>query len=569
VLALPDSSDDDVSEVDEDIEEEEYEDDGQLEQLTKAAAAAAARSRVDGAEVTEDEDEDELGGWGTTTRDLYGADEIDTEQAALDEEAEAKRIQTKQLQAMTDADYGFDESEWAIEGQPEDDSKRGEHTSLITEKLPEVVIPEDASTEEVMEIMKERYPEFEALSKEFLALQPEHRRLRASVMKGVGLNSTILSKYWAVAAYLSSLAMYFAILTETSNGAGTQLAKTPTELHDHGVMQKLVTFRERWIKIRHAPEEVNKGSEASDLEEILQNTDELELNGHTNGVISMSDPQHERIKKSKKLKSTNQTDSTKISSSAARRAARQSAIEEDLAQFSSLVQKPTSNRTKATQISTPTPAAGDDSDFGDETELTPHEAAEKAKRRKTLRFYTSQIAQKAQKRGAASRDAGGDMDIPHRERWRDKQLRLAAEAEQRQERDKATKESAGGAVDGGGLSDEYEDLVTRGKKAKAEKKAAKKDAFEARVAAQQGIFDDEINKDGKRKISYQIEKNKGLAPSRRNNIRNPRVKKRMKYEEKMKKLGSMKAVYKGGPGPAGYQGELTGIKTNLVKSIKL
>jgi U3 small nucleolar RNA-associated protein 3 len=89
------------------------------------------------------------------------------------------------------------------------------------------------------------------------------------------------------------------------------------------------------------------------------------------------------------------------------------------------------------------------------------------------------------------------------------------------------------------------------------------------VAAQQNMFEEENGGDGKRKISYQIEKNKGLAPLRRNNIRIPTVKKRMKYEEKKKKLSSVRAVYKGGPGPAGYQGELTGIKTGLVKSIKL
>jgi U3 small nucleolar RNA-associated protein 3 len=51
--------------------------------------------------------------------------------------------------------------------------------------------------------------------------------------------------------------------------------------------------------------------------------------------------------------------------------------------------------------------------------------------------------------------------------------------------------------------------------------------------------------------------------------RNPRVKKRKKYEDKKKKLGSTKQLYKGGEGRGGYAGELTGIKKNLVKSVKL
>lgn len=570
MLALPSSSEDEASDIDDDInmDEEEYEEDEQFEQLTKAAAAA--RTKVNKSEnADEEEDEDELEGWGTTRRDFYAADEIDTEQAALDEEAEAKRIQTKHLEAMTDADYGFDDAQWAITEDSKDNSKEQDRIDRIIETLPEVVIPEDASAEEIMNIMKARYPEFTALSKEFIALQSEHSRLRSLVTKGEGLNSTILSKYWAVAAYLSSLAMYFAILTETANASGTQLAKSPEELRDHSVMKSLVTFREGWMKIQEAPEESGNSLEASDSEEIPPILEEPKLYSHSNGVESTSQHQAKKANRVRISKSQNPKQHDKVSSSAARRAARQSAVEEDLAELTSFVRKPASHSTKATQPPIQAQPAGDDSDFGDETELTPREAAEKAKRRKTLRFYTSQIAQKAQKRGTASRDTGGDMDIPHRERWRDKQLRLAAEAEQRREQQQSTQKNGDEITGGGNASDEYEELVAHGKKAKAEKKAAKRDAYESRVAAQQNMFEEENGGDGKRKISYQIEKNKGLAPLRRNNIRNPRVKKRMKYEEKKKKLSSVRAVYKGGPGPAGYQGELTGIKTGLVKSIKL
>lgn len=52
-------------------------------------------------------------------------------------------------------------------------------------------------------------------------------------------------------------------------------------------------------------------------------------------------------------------------------------------------------------------------------------------------------------------------------------------------------------------------------------------------------------------------------------IADPRVKKKLKYAEKLKKLGSTKQVYKGGEAKGGYGGELSGIKTGLVKSVKL
>lgn len=117
--------------------------------------------------------------------------------------------------------------------------------------------------------------------------------------------------------------------------------------------------------------------------------------------------------------------------------------------------------------------------------------------------------------------------------------------------------------------DYYNTLLDATNKKKSDKKA-KAEAYAA--AAQEGaqVYEEEtVGADGKRAITYAIAKNKGLAPKRKKEVRNPRVKKRKKFDEKMKKLGSMKQVYKGGEGRGGYGGELTGIKTNIVKSVKL
>ncbi|KAF3353414.1 hypothetical protein VdG1_08081 [Verticillium dahliae VDG1] len=78
-----------------------------------------------------------------------------------------------------------------------------------------------------------------------------------------------------------------------------------------------------------------------------------------------------------------------------------------------------------------------------------------------------------------------------------------------------------------------------------------------------------VGPDGKRSINYTIEKNKGLAPKRKKENRNPRVKKKLQYEAKQKKLRSMMSTYKGGEPQGGYGGEKTGITTGLVRARKL
>lgn len=51
---------------------------------------------------------------------------------------------------------------------------------------------------------------------------------------------------------------------------------------------------------------------------------------------------------------------------------------------------------------------------------------------------------------------------------------------------------------------------------------------------------DEDENDGKRPITYQIAKNKGLTPHRKKELRNPRVKHRMKYRKaKIRRKGQV------------------------------
>ena len=73
---------------------------------------------------------------------------------------------------------------------------------------------------------------------------------------------------------------------------------------------------------------------------------------------------------------------------------------------------------------------------------------------------------------------------------------------------------------------------------------------------------------GARQIDKAIEKNRGLTPHRRRDLKNPRKKHRIKYAEaNIRRKGQVQSVKTGTAG--GYGGESTGIKSKVSKSVKL
>ncbi|GCB70620.1 hypothetical protein scyTo_0005726 [Scyliorhinus torazame] len=76
-----------------------------------------------------------------------------------------------------------------------------------------------------------------------------------------------------------------------------------------------------------------------------------------------------------------------------------------------------------------------------------------------------------------------------------------------------------------------------------------------------------LGPDGKRKITYQIAKNKGLTPKRKKIDRNPRVKHREKFRRaKIRRKGQVREVRRE---EHRYGGELSGIRAGVKKSTKL
>lgn len=557
-----------LDQSDEEVLGQSDSDEDEFESAEEGHDAASQSGDGDGGEDDEDEE-----GWGTTKEALYGADAIETEEQALAEEAEALRLQKKQLQAMSAADYGFDESEW----QDGADADKSKDAATVTEILPQLEIAKDMPAAERLKLLKSRYPEFDPLSNELLKLREVHNHLLEEAKEATSLNlpyvPNSVTKLRAASAYIGSLTMYFALLTSTaSTNEESATALSPNQLRDHPVMESLMHCRDLWQRASALPEDPSR----EEIEAALASEDESEEEAE-----EIAEAPKLNRKQRKALSRAQQQGTTVDAAAEKRKAERLQRAEAGFADLDALVGAAGSKRSKPKTLPR---AQDDDSDLGEEAPLTAAEAAEKAKKKKSLRFYTSQIAQKANKRGAAGRDAGGDEDVPHRERLRDRQARLNAEAEKRGRRP-----GDGEGADLGGNSDDEDDNQAKQIREAADdevdgyydmvaSKTARKKADKAayaeaqKQAAQQGgevVQQETVGEDGKRKISYAIEKNKGLTPHRKKDARNPRVKKRKKYDEKKKKLASMKPVYKGGEGRGGYGGELTGIKKGLVKSTKL
>lgn len=493
---------------------------------------------------------------------------------------------------MTEADFGFDEAEWLDAGKGGDGSEEegddiGEGRS-IREVLPQLEITDEMPPEERSKILRTRYPEFEPLSREFLVLQEVHEDLKlaseaAMAVQNYHAHQSSLSttrdpadkipvaalKHTALSAYLAALCMYFALLASSPPSAnGKPTAMPPSELRDHSIMDSLINTRSLWNQVKDLaiPESPTASISFLPLPESKPSGLTKSTNDTTESTATAPTKNKPRKRKTRAEKAAEAT----LASAAARRAERLQETEASFASLSSLT-KPHSRPLK------PKPSSDISSDLGDPISLPAHEAAHKASVKKSLKFYTSQIASKAARREHAGRDAGGDADLPYKERLRERQERLNAAAEKRGRKNPDAEELGGedemdegemaAARDVRGAGDEYYDLISS---QSAQKKAAKVEAAAALSLAQPstGVGDGEGKADGKRAVSYAIEKNKGLAPKRKKEVRNPRVKKRRKYEEKKKKLGSVRQVWRGGEG-RGYEGEKTGIKGGLVRSVKL
>ena len=144
---------------------------------------------------------------------------------------------------MSAADFGFDEEEW-LDTDKKDDLEK---VDVVTEALAVQQITAGMSAEERMAIMQMRYPEYDLLADEAVRLQPIFAELQKqlevensqTVSKPVNSRSTTVVKCRALGAYLSCLAMYFAILASPIRDSESSQPLDPVELRDHPIINSM------------------------------------------------------------------------------------------------------------------------------------------------------------------------------------------------------------------------------------------------------------------------------------------------------------------------------------------
>ena len=484
-------------------------------------------------EAEEAEAEDETSGWGGR-RNYYGGDESEDLRLMT---AEALKQQKRHLEELAMTDYVDEDAMegWAAGAAT---TARAEHAQMA------LGAQANLSDTEKLALLQQRLPEFVPLLRELLRLRPVLAQARAAEGQVAALRCT------ALAAYLAALLLYFALFVEHV-AAGDE-----TGLRDHAVMESVLSAKEGWRQAEALPEaaapRAADAADATGAAEAVESDEGIEAGSDDAAEVEAGSDDASEVEAAS-------DDAAEVEASAGASASAGSSLPDI-----------TRRRHLSTRARVPL------DDFSETA--APHEVdlEEKQRRKKSLRFYTSRID------AAAKTDThGGDLDLPYRERLFERQQRLVEEARKRgmQQRDQLGVDAADDAADDAvnaatarlinAMGDlEYYNTVRRGKEAQKE---ARRTAHAVAVrAAKEGKLaeaSDALGDDGKRAVNFQILKNKGLTPHRNKDNRNSRVKKRKKYEQAKKKLRSVRQVYEEHRGP--YEGEKTGIKKGITRSVKL
>ncbi|TFY60160.1 hypothetical protein EVJ58_g5326 [Rhodofomes roseus] len=485
--------------------------------------------------AAEDEEEEEEEGWGKKKSAYYSSNarqiESEDEEANELEEQEAKRLQTKTRDAMADDDFGLrDPVEIAAEAD-----------DMVLDAAPPVLQSLPTDKQSLLRHLEKNNPEALALARDWddtahklVETQSRLSALEESTPDALGSGMSHLY-YQALLTYATTVSFYLHLRTSEKLLTLKQAMATLEDLNfgfddDEDDDENL------------SQDDDLKDAKALWLEEKLNSLEPDELHALLREASLMSaDGQGEFSAKRRSKASTQESEEPPKKK---RKTSKTSGESKPATPVFDLVEPSITQKKSTASTSRSGPSSTDV--YGEATSLQAADAADKQARKKSLRFHAARIENTTKGRG----QGGDDLND--------------AEPEPRQRDKKRPREDDSDSDGGDGGADGYYELVQRKSKERKEKKKAE---YEAVKAAERPDIDESA--DGPRALTRAILKNKGLTPHRGKAVRNPRVKKRQKYEKAKKKVSSQKAVYKGGISDTGrYDGEKSGI-SRVVKSVRL
>lgn len=476
--------------------------------------------------LVDEEEELDNEAWGSSRKAYYGADDVSEDEDIAQEEQEAERLQKKHLARLRPDDFL---DTWAEIPETTTQSTG----RIVTEELPPPDLSKLSKTE-VLKILKTRHPEIPWLAGLYQQLYPQLSSLSLASQRPFHPQHTILKlKFAVLSVLLSSIAVYFAVRADIRERNSTEKKLLAKITETEGLWEQIssITIDENAVDVK------DLGATETKLDNLIT-------------TLPPPAPKEPTRKRKRQVKSImDESD----------------ASDDDLATTLALLKK---SRTKSTK---PLQSDEDLSDFGDATTLHPLDAQEKHQNKKTLRFYTSQIENKLSKR---HEKYSGDTEV-FKERRNDRNERQIEAARKRgltttTDDAELDDNEPVNEIPASSADNEYYDLIAS--RAAKKRDGAKEEYESAKASARAYLLGetDKVDDSGKRLITRQIEKNKGLMPHRSKDVRNPRVKKRKKYEKKKIALKGRQQVYQAGDKRRGaYGGEQSGISKNVVKSVKL
>ncbi|KAJ1663124.1 something about silencing protein 10 [Coemansia sp. RSA 1813] len=590
--------------------------------------AGSGNEDADDAEFYSDENDEsgksgkgkqlEDGAWGKQKHNYYDADDIgtdtdDDEAAAKEEEEEALRLQKQQLEALDEEDF-MDEFSAQL-GMSTSDGASGSFSRLVSSvddsqaqiDLEKVSLDvdgafdiSDAKRQALANLPeKEKLKVIAAESPELLSLADDMQSYWASVrsdMRPILEKAALLGvsaddhpalafytvKYQLSMSYLNNIAVYLVLKASTAGERGG------VELRDHPVIGSIVEFRRRLemmdgLQTKLAPlldlfaEELESGSIGADIKPAATADDNLTASD-SDVEMAVAD-EHDEVPEVPKSKKQSRSKKSKDKAEPFLESV-VPATTNSYAELQRMLKKEKRRKKSSDAPAISSWEALADGDFGEQERLDEGDAEDKERAIRRLRNHAKRIAQARSKRDAKVK-LTGDMDVPYKDRKAER-LRFdskTAESVRKQagkygddldmgmdlDSDIGEAGEAGGDDDDDYYKEVAQHAAAKKSQAKAEKKARKEAQWKMIVEA--NVAEDaNVASDAKRSVSYQILKNKGLMPRRTKEQRNPRVKRKVRYEKAKKKLSSTAVQVRKLEG--NYGGEATGIKANLTRSTR-